>query len=215
MNINLTKLLIFLRYTRKRGITEPRKLLELRSLYSQYRENGDRISSLENYFNVSIALIKPEGSKIIKKRKKQNDFIQFERKPSDWSRVAFFAECKNFYYIRMKKEQIFPLLNPKDAILPMQLNAIFPGVEILTSAEFEEQERKLGKIIRIYHLNEDGQIFCPKNRVYGSFLRDDRPMVHLLINDKKLIFTEQAKFRTGFVLKIHFYKLYFNIKNLK
>ena len=103
----------------------------------------------------------------------------------------------------MKKEEIFPLLNPKDSILPIQLDAIFPGVKVLTSAEFEEQERKLEKLIRIYHLNEDGQIFCPKNRVYGSFLRDDRQMVHLLINDKKLIFTERAKFRKGFTYLKH------------
>ena len=202
MNINLTKIITFLRYTRQRGITEPRQLLAIRSNYSQYRENGDRIESLEKYFNVSIALIKlvgkPPRAQLINKRKNRNDFIQFERKPSDWSRVAFFAEREKSYYIRVKKEEIYPLLNPKDAILPMRLDAIFQGVKNLTSAEFEEQERKLEKLIRIYHLNEDGQIFCPKNRVYGSFLRDNRPTVHLLVNDKKLIFTEQAKFRIGF-----------------
>ena len=90
----------------------------------------------------------------------------------------------------------------------METDAIFPGVKNLTSIEFTEQERKLKKIIRIYHMNEDGQIFCPRNRVYGSFFDDDRPMIHLLINDKKLIFTEQAKFRTGLAFRIYSHILY-------
>ena len=183
-------------------------MLELRSLYGRYRETGERIQSLEAFFNISIALIKPDGSHIVRNRAGQSNYIQFDRKPSDWSRVAFFAERKRSYYIRLKKEEIYQLLNPKDAILPMETDAIFPGVKNLTSIEFTEQERKLKKIIRIYHMNEDGQIFCPRNRVYGSFFDDDRPMIHLLINDKKLIFTEQAKFRTGLAFRIYSHILY-------
>ena len=191
------------RYTRQSGITNPKHLLELRSLYGRYCENADRIQSLERFFNVSVALIKPDGSNLVRNRAGKTNFIQFDRKPTDWSRVAFFAERKRSYYIRLKREEIYPFLNPKDAILPMKIDAIFPGVKILTSIEFTEQERKLGKIIRIYHLNEDGQILCPRDRVYGSFFYDDRPMIHLLINDQKLIFTEQAKFRTGLAFKIY------------
>ena len=187
------------RYTRQSGITEPQQLMELRSLYGRYRETGERIQSLERFFDTSIALLKPDGSNLVRNRAGQSNYIQFDRKPTDWSRVAFFAERKRSYYIRLKKEEIYPLLNPKDAILPMKIDAIFPGVKIFTSIEFTEQERKLEKIIRIYHLNEDGQIFCPRDRVYGSFFYDNRPMIYLLINDKKLIFTEQAKFRTGLI----------------
>ena len=184
-------------------------MLEIRSLYGRYREESDRIQSLEEFFNVSVALIKPQRSQLVRDRAGQSNYIQFERKPSDWSRVAFFAEQEKSYYIRLKREEIYPLLNPKDVILPMKTDAIFPGVKNLTSIEFTEQERKLGKIIRIYHLNEDGQILCPQNRVYGSFFDDDRPMIHLLINDKKLIFTEQAKFRTGLAFKIRSNRLDF------
>ena len=109
----------------------------------------------------------------------------------------------------MTREEIYPLLNPKDSILPMRLGAIFPNVTIFTSVEFAEQERKLGKIIRIYHLNEDGRIRCPENRVYGSFFHNDRPMLHLLINSKDLIFTEHAKYRQRVFKHFRRFKLWY------
>ena len=151
---------------------------------------------MERFFNVNIGLIKIFGTRLLAHNSNRRDrIVKFERKPQDWSRVAFFAEAKNNYYVRMSREEIYPLLSLKDSIIPMKLDVIFPNVKILTSAEFAEQERKLGKIIRIYHQNEEGKIKCPETRVYGSFFHNDRPMLHLLINDKKLIFTEQAKFR--------------------
>ena len=152
---------------------------------------------MEHFFNVNIGLVKTFGTNLLahSHTNRGDRFVRFERKPGDWSRVAFFAETKNNYYVRMSREEIYPLLSLKDSIIPMKIDAIFPNVRIFTSAEFAEQEQKLGKIIRIYHQNEEGKIKCPETRVYGSFFHNDRPMLHLLINDKKLIFTEQAKFR--------------------
>ena len=138
-------------------------------------------------------MVKTSGSRLTAKRKNQSNLINFERKPSNWSNIVFLSEQKNVYYIRESRKEIYPLLKTEDAIIPLNLGTIFPNARANNINLFTEQERKLGKLIRIYYQNEDGKILDPESRVYGSFFRDDSEIMNLLINDRDLIFTEQDR----------------------
>ena len=199
-------------YKPKSGITDRTNCNKIRSdyeIFNSYKNSLSYYSRLENFFNCNYAVVST-----LKK-----DEVTFQYTSASWNNIIFFRSRKYGDKYQISKQDLclislFPILSKNDSLVDISFTQIFKIYQKnAPSVPFDRSnlslwEKALDRHIVIFDLNEDGKIHKADNMISPVLQSKYTSSIMLVVNDRSLVYTEDAKYRllTNSKLMISNYK---------